>query len=134
MGSLTLYTRAAPVRLHPLSLFTACFASANCLVLSVCHQPWFLGAVLSKVANDSTTPAPKLSVVSSFRWGELARPECRERHLPDPGGRSNCYIGFFQHEGLIDGLTECHFDSKGNCHLMCVSYPVGECTGGVLSN
>jgi hypothetical protein len=43
------------------------------------------------------------------------------------------YVVIFQLEGLIDGHTECLFDPKGSWHLMSLSYPVGECMGGVLS-
>lgn len=90
MGSLTLYTPAAPVPLHPLSLFAAFRSFSERQPSRIEHRSsasvsW---AVLSKVSSDFTTPAPKLSVVSSFRWGGLAHPECRDRHLPDPGGRS----------------------------------------------
>jgi hypothetical protein len=69
------------------SSFSPSFSPASYCFLTAGHLfcARFVGAVYSKVAGAPTTPARKLSIVSSLRCGRLALPELPGLCLSDPG-------------------------------------------------
>jgi hypothetical protein len=132
LGQMPVISQARAIPSHQLS-FTEALVVLH--PASVVFFISFVRTVLSRVAGTLTGTACKLSVILSFCWRGLDLPEYPGHNLPNPEGRSSCYVSCLQLKGLMRALLSVFLLPKSSYHhYVSLPYPTAESTGRFVTN